>query len=123
MTYKFSSDRPIFLQIAEAIKADIVSGKIEVGQRLKSVREFAVEFNANPNTVQKALAELEDMGLIYTDRTNGKFVADDRLTIIKGKQKVINQKIGDFFKEMQSLGLSKSDIVQMVEIEGAKKWV
>lgn len=123
MTYKFSSDRPIFLQIAETIKADIVSGKIEVGQRLKSVREFAAEFNANPNTVQKALAELEDMGLIYTDRTNGKFVADDRLTIIKGKQKVINQKIEDFFKEMQSLGLSKSDVVQMVEIEGAKKWV
>ena len=123
MTYKFSSDRPIFLQIAEIIKSDIVSGKIEVGQKLKSVREFAAEFNANPNTVQKALAELEDMGLIYTDRTNGKFVADDRLTIIKGKQKVINQKIEDFFKEMQSLGLSKSDIVQMVEIEGAKKWV
>ena len=123
MAYKFSSDRPIFLQIAEIIKADIVSGKIEVGQKLKSVREFAAEFSANPNTVQKALAELEDMGLIYTDRTNGKFVADDRLTIIKGKQKVINQKIEDFFKEMQSLGLSKSDIVQMVEIEGAKKWV
>lgn len=123
MTYKFSSDRPIFLQIAEAIKADIVSGKIEVGQRLKSVREFAVEFNANPNTVQKALAELEDMGLIYTDRTNGKFVADDRLTILKGKQKVINEKLADFFEEMQKLGLSKSDIVQMVEIEGAKKWV
>ena len=123
MTYKFSSDRPIFLQIAEIIKADIVSGKIEVGYKLKSVREFAAEFNANPNTVQKALAELEEMGLIYTDRTNGKFVADDRLTIIKGKQKVINQKISDFFKEMQSLGLSKTDIVQMVEIEGAKKWV
>lgn len=123
MTYKFSSDRPIFLQIAETIKADIVSGKIEVGQKLKSVREFAAEFNANPNTVQKALAELEDMGLIYTDRTNGKFVADDRLTIIKGKQKVINEKISEFFKEMQNLGLSKSDIVQMVEIEGAKKWV
>lgn len=123
MAYKFSSDRPIFLQIAEIIKADIVSGKIEVGQKLKSVREFAAEFSANPNTVQKALAELEDMGLIYTDRTNGKFVADDRLTILKGKQKVINQKIEDFFKEMQSLGLSKSDIVQMVEIEGAKKWV
>ena len=123
MTYKFSSDSPIFLQIAEIIKADIVSGKIEVGHKLKSVREFAAEFNANPNTVQKGLAELEEMGLIYTDRTNGKFVADDRLTIIKGKQKVINQKISDFFKEMQSLGLSKTDIVQMVEIEGAKKWV
>lgn len=123
MTYKFSSDRPIFLQIAETIKADIVSGKIEVGQKLKSVREFAAEFNANPNTVQKALAELEETGLIYTDRTNGKFVADDRLTIIKGKQKVINDKIAEFFQEMQNLGLSKSDIVQMVEIEGAKKWV
>ena len=122
MGYKFSSDRPIFLQIAEIIKADIVSGKIEVGQRLKSVREFSAEFGANPNTVQKALAELENDGLIFTDRTNGKFVAEDRLTILKGKQNVINQKISDFFKEMQTLGLSKTDIVQMVEIEGAKKW-
>lgn len=123
MTYKFSNDKPIFLQIAETIKADIVSGKIEVGKKLKSVREFSAEFGANPNTVQKALAELEEMGLIYTDRTNGKFVADDRLTIIKGKQKVINQKIHNFFQEMEALGLSKTDIVQMVEIEGAKKWV
>ena len=123
MGYKFSSDRPIFLQIAEIIKADIVSGKIEVGQRLKSVREFSAEFGANPNTVQKALAELENDGLIFTDRTNGKFVAEDRLTILKGKQNIINQKISEFFKEMQTLGLSKTDIVQMVEIEGAKKWV
>ena len=123
MSYKFSSDRPIFLQIAEIIKADIVSGKIEVGQKLKSVREFSAEFGANPNTVQKALAELENDGLIFTDRTNGKFVAEDRLTILKGKQNIINQKISDFFKEMQTLGLSKTDIVQMVEIEGAKKWV
>jgi len=122
MGYKFSSDRPIFLQIAEIIKADIVSGKIEVGQRLKSVREFSAEFGANPNTVQKALAELENDGLIFTDRTNGKFVAEDRLTILKGKQNIINQKISEFFKEMQTLGLSKTDIVQMVEIEGAKKW-
>lgn len=122
MGYKFSSDRPIFLQIAEIIKADIVSGKIEVGQRLKSVREFSAEFGANPNTVQKALAELENNGLIFTDRTNGKFVAEDRLTILKGKQNIINQKISEFFKEMQTLGLSKTDIVQMVEIEGAKKW-
>jgi len=121
MGYKFSSDRPIFLQIAEIIKADIVSGKIEVGQRLKSVREFSAEFGANPNTVQKALAELENDGLIFTDRTNGKFVAEDRLTILKGKQNIINQKISEFFKEMQTLGLSKTDIVQMVEIEGAKK--
>ena len=122
MGYKFSSDRPIFLQIADIIKADIVSGNIEVGQKLKSVREFSAEFGANPNTVQKALAELENDGLIFTDRTNGKFVAEDRLTILKGKQNVINQKISDFFKEMQSLGLSKTDIVQMVEIEGVKKW-
>ena len=122
MTYKFTSDKPIYLQIAEAIKSEIVSGNIKAGARLKSVREYSAEFKANPNTVQKALSELEDLGLIYTDRTNGKFVADDKLTIIKRKQSAINEKVREFFKEMQSLGLSKSDIVQIVEIEGAKKW-
>ena len=121
MTYKFTSDKPIYLQIAEAIKSEIVSGNIKAGARLKSVREYSAEFKANPNTVQKALSELEDLGLIYTDRTNGKFVADDKLTIIKRKQSAINEKVREFFKEMQSLGLSKSDIVQIVEIEGAKK--
>ena len=123
MNFNFENNIPIYVQLLEQIKIQIISGYYAAGERLPSVRDLSLKLKVNPNTLQRALSELEEMGLIYTDRTNGKFVADDRLTIIKGKQKILNQKISEFFKEMQNLGLSKSDIVQMVEIEGAKKWV
>ena len=118
MAYKFSSDRPIFLQIAEIIKADIVSGKIEVGQKLKSVREFAAEFSANPNTVQKALQILEDDGLIVTDRTNGKFVAGSTEKIEAQKSKTITQEIDLFIEKMKSLGLGLDEIKNLINNRG-----
>lgn len=115
MSYNFSSDKPIFLQMAELIKNDIISGKLQAGEKLKSVREFSMVYALNPNTVQKALAELEAEGLIYTDRTNGKFVAPDSKLISSSKATLINELTKKFVEDMTNLGISKKEIIKKVE--------
>ena len=71
MEYIFENDRPIYLQLVDKIRLDIVSGKLKQGEKLLSVREYAIKYKVNPNTMQKALVELEDEKLVYTERTNG----------------------------------------------------
>ena len=77
ITHSFDNERPIYLQLMEMIKIQIISGKIKPGEKLPSVRDYAHEVKVNPNTVQKALTELERENLIYTERTNGKYVTDN----------------------------------------------
>ena len=86
MAPKFDNNIPIYIQLVEQIKIDIISGKITSGERLPSVRDFALQMKVNPNTMQKALQELEDINLIYTERTNGKFVTEDKKLIDKFKK-------------------------------------
>lgn len=118
MPIKFSNDKPIFIQLAELIKSEIISGKYQTGDKLPSVREFALEFQVNPNTVQKALQILEDDGLITTDRTNGKFVANSLKQIESQKNKTIKQEIDSFFEKMKSFGLSIDEIKDIINKSG-----
>ena len=80
MEYIFNNETPIYLQLVEKLKMQIVSGELKQGQRIPSVRELALVARVNPNTMQKALAELESQGLVYTERTNGKFVTQNQFT-------------------------------------------
>ncbi len=114
MSFQFSNDKPIFMQLADMIKSDIISGKFKPNDKLPSVREFALDFGVNPNTVQKALQLLEDDGLIITDRTNGKFVADNPNQIKTQKNKIINEEIRLFFEKMQSFGLNIKEIKELI---------
>ena len=118
MSVKFSNDKPIFLQLAELIKSDIISGKFKTNEKLPSVREFAFEFQVNPNTVQKSLQILEDEGLIFTDRTNGKFVSSSSKLLESSKIKIIKQEIGLFFEKMKSFGLSINEIKEIINKSG-----
>ena len=118
MPVKFSNDKPIFLQLADMIKSDIVSGKFKTTEKLPSVREFALSFGINPNTVQKALQILEDDGLIVTDRTNGKFVAGSTQKIEAQKSKTITQEIDLFIEKMKSLGLGLNEIKNLINKRG-----
>ena len=118
MPIKFSNDKPIFLQLAELIKSGIICGKYQTGDKLPSVREFALEFQVNPNTVQKALQILEDAGLIITDRTNGKFVASNIKQIESQKDKSIKQEVDLFFEKMKSFGLSIEEIKKIINKSG-----
>ena len=114
MPYKFLNDKPIFIQLAEIIRSDIISGKIKTGDKLPSVREYAFEYSVNPNTVQKSLQILEDEGLIVTDRTNGKFVADNQSQIKTQKNKIINEEIRIFLNKMNNFGLSLKDVKNLI---------
>ena len=114
MSIKFSNDKPIFLQLAEIIKGNIFSGKYKINEKLPSVRELALVYSINPNTVQKALQLLEDDGLIVTDRTNGKFIAENSGLIEKQKEIIINSEIDIFFDRMRTLGLTNAQIKDLV---------
>lgn len=123
MTYKFSNDKPIFVQIFEQVQSEIVSGRLKQGQKLPSVRQLAEEYKVNPNTIQKALSLLEDKELIFTDRTNGKFVSHSKNLITRAHEQIIEIKINDFFEEMQKLGYSEKEIIKLIKKREKKKWV
>lgn len=120
MGYNFSNDKPIFMQLAEVIKSQIVSGKLLPCEKLSSVRDFAIDYGVNPNTVQKALQILEDEGLIYTDRTNGKFVSESKDKISVTKKQIIKQEINLFFEKMKTMGLTESDIIKIINEKGSE---
>lgn len=109
----FSPDNnsPIYLQIAEKIKSDIISGELSAGDRLPSVRDLALRLKVNPNTVQKALAELEDEGLLYTERTNGKFVSNDTDLIKRLKNEYAKNVAEGFLSSMKKLGFSRHESI------------
>ena len=121
MDFIFDNDRPIYLQLVEYLKLYIVSGKIEPGERLLSVREMALQIQVNPNTVQKALAELESEGLIYTERTNGKFVTNNKNLIKKIKNELALEKVNRYLEDMKNLGISKKEAIEYLQENGGKE--
>lgn len=110
MEYIFDNERPIYIQLVEQIRIEIISGKLLPGEKIISVRELAVKTKVNPNTALKALNELEVEKLIYTDRTNGKYVTNDLKLIEKTKQKIALEKINNFIETMNNIGITKEDI-------------
>lgn len=115
MEWKFSDDAPIYQQIMDGIKQRIATGDWVPGQKLPSVRELAVEAGVNPNTMQKALAELEREGLLYAKRTAGRFVAEQK-GITKGLQEELMEKyVEEFLANMRRLGYSLEDTVALLQ--------
>ena len=77
MSFSFDSNIPIYLQVMEDIKIKIANGEYSINARIESVRELALKYGVNPNTVQRALQELEREGLLHAERTSGRFITDD----------------------------------------------
>lgn len=115
MEYQFDNDKPIYLQMVELIKTEIISGRLKCGEKIPSVRELAAQAKVNPNTVQKALAELERCGLIYTERTNGKFVTENKSIIKAYRDGIINEKVESFLKDMIHIGVSEDEIREYLD--------
>ena len=115
MNFIFDNDRPIYIQLVEQLKEYIIAGKIKAGERLPSVRELAIQIKVNPNTVQKALAEIENQKLIYTERTNGKFVTENEELIENVKKELANQKVQKYFQDMNKLGINKQDAITYLQ--------
>ena len=111
----FNNSVTIYLQIVSEIKKQIVSGKLIPGERIPSVRELALTYKVNPNTMQKALIELEENGLIKTERTNGKFVTEDENIINKIKNDYADNLTQNYLSEMISLGITKQEIKERIK--------
>ena len=115
MDYIFDNERPIYVQLVEKLRLEIVSGKLKIGERLPSVRELALTAKVNPNTMQKALAELEAEGLVYTERTNGKFVTANKELIEKIKRKLAKEKVNNYIKDMKNIGITYEQSIQYLQ--------
>ena len=115
MEYTFDNNIPIYIQVLEYIKIYLISGVFQCGEKLPSVRDFAITFKVNPNTMQKALQELESMNLIYTERTNGKFVTKDKKVIEKLKDEYAITLAKSYLQGMKRIGLGKADSIKYLE--------
>ena len=115
MPWNLDSDRPIYLQLMERIQHDIISGTYKPGDKLPSVRELAMEASVNPNTMQKALSELERIGLVHSRRTSGRFITEDETMIKQLKTETATEHIREFLKSMEYLGFTRPEILELVK--------
>lgn len=115
MENTFDSNSPIYLQLVKLFTIRIAGGKWNPGDRVMSVRDLAVEFKVNPNTVQRALAELERDGLVYTERTSGRFITGEKEIIQKARSRLVDEEVADFVKQMRQLGYSREQWLALVE--------
>lgn len=111
----FDNERPIYIQLMEKIRLEIVSGRLKKGERMPSVRELAIQLKVNPNTMQKALTELEKEKLIYTERTNGKFVTEDEKRIEKVKKELAKEKVITYLNSMKDIGISFEEAINYLQ--------
>ncbi len=111
----FDHSRPIYTQIVERLTRKIIAGEYAAGARLASVRELAAEFGVNPNTLQRAFAELERQGLLYTERTAGRFVTPDVVAIHAMRDALAVQMITEFTQQMAQMGYDKAQLVALIE--------
>ena len=114
MAWDFTKDRPIYTQLAEQIKNQIFAGKRNLGDRLPPVRDLAMDAGVNPNTMQRALAQLEQEQIIYTERTNGRFITEDKTMLDKQKKETARLQMNDFLEKMAAIGYDRKATLQLL---------
>ena len=114
MSWSFITDRPIYLQLVEQIQLKILSGEYPAGNRLKSIRDLASEAAVNPNTMQRALAELENSGLVYAQRTSGRFITDNTEKISQIRRTYAKKSVLECTQQLNSLGYSRDEMIKLM---------
>ena len=115
MDWQFDSSMPIYTQLVYKIELAIVSGEFVRGQRLSAVRDMAAEAGVNPNTMQRAFQELERQGLVYTQRSSGRYVTEDMTVIENTTQALARENIKSFMDSMRRIGYSREEIIRLLE--------
>lgn len=115
MPWDLDNDRPIYLQLMERIQQDIVSGVYKAGDKLPSVRELAIDAAVNPNTMQKALSELERDGLVHSHRTSGRFITEDETMLKNLRDELASRHIQDFMEKMKQLGFQEKETLEKLQ--------
>ncbi len=113
--WKLNDKTSIYLQLAEKIKSDIARGDLIMGERIKSVRELALESGVNPNTMQKALSKLESEGYLYSEKTSGRFVTKDEKLINKLKEDMLINIYNEVDIYLNNIGLDFDDFIAYIE--------
>ena len=114
MAWELKSDRPIYTQLLEELKKRIISGYYQPGEKLLSVRELAQEAKVNPNTMQKALTELERENLVFAVRTTGRYITDNKELIEETKKEFAQMHVVAFYQEMKALGFEKDGMIRLL---------
>ena len=114
MSWTFDNKKPIYLQIMEKIKLQIVSHALEPNQQLPTVRELASEAGVNPNTIQRALSDLEREGFVYSKRTTGRFVTEDKALIAQSRKQLSEEELEHFVSSMIHFGYEKEELPGVV---------
>ena len=114
MSWTFDNKKPIYLQIMEKIKLQIVSHTLEPNQQLPTVRELASEAGVNPNTIQRALSDLEREGFVYSKRTTGRFVTEDKELIAQSRKQLSEEELEHFVSSMTHFGYEKEELPGVV---------
>ena len=114
MEWKIDNNKPVYIQLVEQLKVKIISGEIELDSKLDSVRSLAADAMVNPNTMQKALAELEREGLVYSQRTAGRFVSDNKEKTDRLQEEMTMECIKTFVAQMEKMGYKKEQIIEML---------
>lgn len=114
MNWQFSNDAPIYAQLIGQIRAGIVSGAFSPGERLPSVRDLAMEAGVNPNTMQRALAQLEAEGLVYTERTTGRFVTEDTALLEQLRDETARTMTAEYLEKMRGIGYGPAEAAKLM---------
>ena len=115
MEWKIDNNKPVYIQLVEQLKVKIISGEIELDSKLDSVRSLAADAMVNPNTMQKALAELEREGFLYSKRTSGRFVTDNKELIEKERKNLVKDNVKKTLDTLINLGYTNEEILNLVE--------
>ena len=121
MKWHFNSDMPIYTQLISQIKFAIVSGELPPGERMSTVRDLASEAGVNPNTMQRAFQELEREGLVFSQRSSGRFVTEDVEIIMEAKKAMARKYLDSFKKSMEQLGYTGEEILRLLEEENEEE--
>lgn len=114
MPLEFNDSLPIYQQLCDYFEAMLVSGQLVCGEKVRAVRDYAMELGVNPNTLQKAFAMLESKGLLRSERTSGRYVTDDGARLKKLKQERTHKVIAEYFEKMKQLGFEEKEAVEMI---------
>lgn len=117
MNIDFNDKTPIYLQIMDLIKMDIVTGKLKIMDKLPSVREMAGNLRVNPNTLQRSYQELERLGIVYTQRGTGTFVGEEKNMVDNLKKEMAKEVTDSFMLRMKNLGFTDNEIIEFVSKE------
>jgi len=117
MEWQLNTNAPIYSQLIYNLKLAIVAGQYSPGDRMPSVRDMAMEAGVNPNTMQRALQELERDALVYSQRTAGRFVTEDEEVIEAAKNALAQARVAQFFSAMSGLGFQPAEILALIEVK------